>query len=75
MVSRQKIRVHESAYIQPLSSKTKVDEISSSFSKTEFNESFEEIVPGSDSTEKEMNLKPETDNNMVQSVKSLRNHK
>jgi len=75
MVSRQKIRVHESAYIQPLSSINNVDEISSSFAETELNGSFQPIVPGSDSMEIETDLRPETDNNMVQSVKSLQNHK
>jgi hypothetical protein len=75
MVSRQKVRVHESAYIKPLAFQTTVEEIGAVHKSVEPEESSEETVLqtnyGGISTDSE----PEAETNMVQSVKSLQSHK
>jgi hypothetical protein len=73
LVSRQKVRVHEGLYVQPLCSQTNSTEIESALDEKDF-----QVEPIGLKTKKVENgsiERPEIDNNMVQSVKSLQNHK
>ncbi len=76
MVSRQKVRVHESIYLRPMSEQTTHDEISKAIA---INQPASQMNIGGDVNDStELNVlppRPETDNNLVQSIKSLRNHK
>ena len=72
MVSRQKVRVHELAYIQPLSAQTTNAEIDAML---EPKRSSDESVCQSEYSGSSTELKPEAETNMVQSVKSLQSHK
>jgi hypothetical protein len=78
MVSRQKVRVHESLYIGPLSHLTTLDEINSNIIGDQSPSSSDLVTKASISESSNFDnesSRPETDNNAVQSVKYLRNHR
>jgi hypothetical protein len=75
MVSRQKVRVHESIYVLPLSTQQTSAEIQSVFKTLASIENADAPIDSMDFIDEGLELRPETDNNMVLSVKSLRNHK
>ena len=89
LVSRQKIRVHESVYVGPLASRATSEEIESRLDNDELLSSDLEVRVDSEDIDMESVTAVEdlkfdnvaeatnlpTDNNMVQSVKTLRNHK
>jgi hypothetical protein len=75
MVSRQKVRVHESIYVLPLSAQQTSAEIHSVFKTLASIENADAPIDSMDFIDEGLELRPETDNNMVLSVKSLRNHK
>ncbi len=75
LVSRQKIRVHEGIYLEPLSVQPKINDSEFGSDNEKLFLDSEVSVPSSNSFFDQISSKPETDNNMVQSVKSLQNHK
>jgi hypothetical protein len=76
MVSRQKVRVHESLYIGPLSHLTTLDEIRSNIIGDGSSSEVDTTTSVGDSSNFDnVSPKPATDNNSVQSVKYLRNHR
>jgi hypothetical protein len=75
LVSRQKVRVHESMYLHPLANQTTTDAITSIFSENEYESDPKSKDPITDEDTIIFPMKPATDNNMVQSAKSLQNHK
>jgi hypothetical protein len=70
LVSRQKVRVHEGIYIRPLSLQPQINDFEFGLDNGNLFLDSEVSVPSSNNFFKEISSKPETDNNMVQSVKS-----
>ena len=62
-------------YIKPLSLQPKIKEVEQSLANQVFSNQSEITVKKDNVIQGEVSSKPETDNNMVQSVKSLQNHK
>jgi hypothetical protein len=75
MVSRQKVRVHESAYTLPLAFQTTIEEINAVHEIVEPDKSSEETVLQSNYGGISTDSKPQAETNMVQSIKSLQGHK
>jgi hypothetical protein len=76
LVSRQKVRVYESIYTSPLSHQTTSSEIDIELSKDDpICHNSDDQISEPKSHLDAVPIRPATDNNMVQSVKSLQNHK
>jgi hypothetical protein len=77
LVSRQKVRVHESIYIKPLIHENTLDEIEGEVARIQSSHSstFDEPKESKAHDSGLVPPRPATDNNMVQSVKNLRDHK
>jgi hypothetical protein len=72
MVSRQKVRVHESIYVLPLSAQQTSAEVQSVFEMLASSDNADAPIDSMDSIDEGLEVRPETDNNMVLSVKSLK---